>query len=451
MKTFNIILASCENGGIGFDNTLPWDIPQDMAFFKKVTSYSPLKNLQNIVIMGRKTFDSLGGKPLPNRLNIIVTSQEITRPSDNKVFVNNFNDAINITQLINHNQTWVIGGRSIYLQALNHDLLDKIYWTKIKDYYDCDTFIKMPKVEILSSDELDKLDFQICKLVSNESKYLHLLSKTLNTGNERETRNATTLSLFNEQIELDLSDGKFPLLTSKKMFWKGIVEELLFFIRGETNTKLLEKKNVKIWKGNTNQEFLDKMGFDYDEGEMGPLYGYQWRNFNKPFQQDSSEYIKIDQLQNLIELIKSDPHSRRLLMTDYNPAQVHLGVLYPCHSLILQFYIEDDKISVKMYQRSADLFLGVPFNIASTSLLLCIIAKLTNLKPNKVSLTFGDVHIYKSHTDSVLKQLKNPTFQQPKLELPNFNTIEEVEMSNWKDFKIIDYQSNEKIFAEMIA
>ena len=450
MKKFNIILASCENGGIGLNNTLPWNIPQDMAFFKKVTSYSPLKNLQNIVIMGRKTFDSLGGKPLPNRLNIIVTSQEITRPSDDKVFVNNFNDAINITQLINHHQTWVIGGRSIYLQALNHDLLDKIYWTKIKDYYDCDTFINMPKVDILSSDELDKLDFQICELVSNESKYLHLLSKTLNNGNERETRNSTTLSLFNEQIDLDLNEG-FPLLTSKKMFWKGIVEELLFFIRGETNTKLLEEKNVKIWKGNTNQEFLDKMGFDYEEGEMGPLYGYQWRNFNKPYQQDSSDYIKVDQLQNLIELIKTDPHSRRLLMTDYNPAQVHLGVLYPCHSLILQFYVENDTLSVKMYQRSADLFLGVPFNIASTSLLLCIIAKLTNLKPSKVSLTFGDVHIYKSHIDSVLKQLKNPTFQLPKLELPNFNTIEEVEMSNWKDFKIVDYKSNGKIFAEMIA
>ena len=450
MKKFNIILASCENGGIGLNNTLPWNIPQDMAFFKKVTSYSPLKNLQNIVIMGRKTFDSLGGKPLPNRLNIIVTSQEITRPSDDKVFVNNFNDAINITQLINHHQTWVIGGRSIYLQALNHDLLDKIYWTKIKDYYDCDTFINMPKVDILSTDELDKLDFQICELVSNESKYLHLLSKTLNNGNERETRNSTTLSLFNEQIDLDLNEG-FPLLTSKKMFWKGIVEELLFFIRGETNTKLLEEKNVKIWKGNTNQDFLNKMGFDYEEGEMGPLYGYQWRNFNKPYQQDSSDYIKVDQLQNLIELIKTDPHSRRLLMTDYNPAQVHLGVLYPCHSLILQFYVENDTLSVKMYQRSADLFLGVPFNIASTSLLLCIIAKLTNLKPSKVSLTFGDVHIYKSHIDSVLKQLKNPTFQLPKLELPNFNTIEEVEMSNWKDFKIVDYKSNGKIFAEMIA
>ena len=168
-----------------------------------------------------------------------------------------------------------------------------------------------------------------------------------------------------------------------------------FFIRGDTNTKKLEEKGVKIWKGNTNREFLDKMGFDYKEGDMGPMYGYQWRNFNS---------MEIDQLKNVIELIKNDPNSRRILMTDYNPAQAHLGVLYPCHSLILQFYVNEKNLSVKMYQRSADAFLGLPFNIASTSLLLCIISKLTNLNPYDNN-NFRRLSIYEEHYEAVNKQL----------------------------------------------
>jgi len=449
MNKFNIILATCENNGLGQNNKLPWKNNKDMKFFKKVTSYTPYDNIKNIVIMGRKTYESLQCEYLPNRINIVISKTIKNKSSDNLLFINNFNDAINFSQLIKHYKIWVIGGKSIYIQALNHYLLGKIYWTKIKKTYDCDIFFKMPKIKILSNEEREELNFQICELNNNESKYLQLLSNVLITGKSRKTRNATTISKFGEEIILDLEEG-FPLLTSKKMFWKGIVEELLFFIRGETNTKLLEEKKVRIWEGNTCQDFLDKMGFTYKEGEMGPLYGYQWRNFNKPYLKDSTNYIKIDQFKDLIELIKKNPHSRRLLMTDYNPAQVHLGVLYPCHSLILQFYVNSNKLSVKMYQRSADLFLGVPFNIASTSLLLLIISKLTNLIPSKVILTFGDVHIYEDHIDAVKKQLLNSTYELPKIQIPDFKTIKEVEESNWKEFKLIDYKSNNKIFAPMI-
>ena len=232
------------------------------------------------------------------------------------------------------------------------------------------------------------------------------------------------------------------------MFLRGIIEELLFFIRGDTDTSKLSDKGVKIWEGNTNQDFLNKMGFNYKVGEMGPMYGYQWRYFNKPYGEEKGG---IDQLSKLIEDIKNNPNSRRLLMTDYNPSQASQGVLYPCHSLILQFYCNDNNLSVKMYQRSADLFLGVPFNIASTTLLLYIIAKLTNKIPDKVSITFGDCHIYTEHIEQVNRQLKRTPYELPSLQVTNFKTIEEVEKASVKDFTLIDYSCYPGIKAKMIA
>ena len=181
---------------------------------------------------------------------------------------------------------------------------------------------------------------------------------------------------------------------------------------------------------------------------MGPMYGYQLRYYNKPY---GKEGFGIDQMSELIEMLHNDKHSRRLLMTTYNPSQVKEGVLYPCHSLILQFYVNNDMLSVKMYQRSGDLFLGVPFNIASTSLLLYIIAKLSNLKPDKVILTFGDIHIYESHIDNVKKQLKREVLPSPKLIIPDFKSLKEVENSTFKDYKLVNYKYKPSIKARMVA
>ena len=233
------------------------------------------------------------------------------------------------------------------------------------------------------------------------------------------------------------------------MFWKGIVEELLFFIRGETNSKLLEEKGINIWKGNTSKEFLDSLGLPYNEGEMGPMYGYQWRNFNKPYGDDNGK--GVDQLKLLISEIKNNPTSRRLIMTDFNPAQVNEGVLYPCHSLILQFYVNEGMLSVNMYQRRADVFLGLPFNIASTSLLLHIVASLTDLKPKDVTITLGDCHIYEEHIPQCNLQLSRKQYLLPILSIPKFSTLEEVENSVFTDYKPIDYNYHPGIKAEMKA
>ena len=210
----------------------------------------------------------------------------------------------------------------------------------------------------------------------------------------------------------------------------------------------MEEKGINIWKGNTSSEFLQKMNLDYEKGIMGPMYGYQWRFFNKPLNESTGG---VDQLKELIELIKTDPNSRRLIMTDYNPSQVNQGVLYPCHSLMLQFYVKEGSLSVKMYQRSADSFLGLPFNIASTSLLLSIIARLCNLEPEEVTISLGDCHIYESHIDAVMQQLDREPLDLPKLIIPEFKSLEEVELSKFEDYKIIDYSNHGSIKAEMIA
>ena len=171
-------------------------------------------------------------------------------------------------------------------------------------------------------------------------------------------------------------------------------------------------------------------------------------NFNKKYK---STEDGIDQLTNLIDDIKSDPNSRRLIITDFNPAQAKEGVLYPCHSLILQFYVNDRELSVKMYQRSADVFLGLPFNIASTSLLLYIIAKLTDLNPKNVTITLGDCHLYEEHFKSCREQLSRVNYELPKLELPNFKTLQEVENTTYEDYRLINYNYHPGIKAKMIA
>ena len=355
---------------------------------------------------------------------------------------------------------WVIGGSKLYNEAFRHRDLNYVYHTMVpSNDFNCDTFVDFPNLCHCSANnyinDTDRntgktyeLVFRKYKIVeSAENQYLKLLDKVKKDGVLKMGRNGSTVSLFSEELKFNVSKN-FPLLTTKKMFLRGIIEELLFFIRGDTDTSKLSEKGVRIWEGNTNQEFLDKMGFDYKEGEMGPMYGYQWRFFNKPY---GDKEGGVDQFSKLIEEIKNNPNSRRLLMTDYNPSQANQGVLYPCHSLILQFYCENDKLSVKMYQRSADLFLGVPFNIASTTLLLYIVAKLTNKVPNNVSITFGDCHIYTAHSDQVTIQLSRTPYELPKMKLSDFKTLEDVEKATVDDFKLIDYSCYPGIKAQMIA
>jgi len=455
MKTFNVILAMDNNNGIAKDGSIPWKSKVDLQFFKNKTSSPSLPGMNNIVIMGRKTLESLPNNYLPNRTNYVITRNS-KASYDNVTVFNSFNEALN-NSLETPNDVWVIGGAEIYEQAFRHKNIGKIYLTKINKDFECDITVNIPKVELLSFSQITDNDlelsfFEFKPVLNVEQQYLRMIEKVKNNGELRPTRNANTYSLFDETITFDLQDG-FPLLTTKKMFWKGIVEELLFFIRGDTNSKHLEEKGVNIWKGNTTKKFIEDCGLKYNEGDMGPMYGWNWRHYGAEYINCETDYTNkgFDQLKKIIFEIKNDPNSRRILMTDFNPSIANQGVLYPCHSLLLQFYVRENFLDIKMYQRSVDTLLGLPFNIASTALLLCIISKITGRNPGKVTITMGDCHIYDSHLTAIKTQLDRTPYRLPVLTIPDFTSIEEVEASSLGDYVISDYMFYPTIKASMVA
>ncbi len=249
--------------------------------------------------------------------------------------------------------------------------------------------------------------------------YLELLRKIRNEGIRKSDRTGTgTLSLFGGQIRFDLSKG-FPLLTTKKVHFKSVVHELLWFLKGESNIKYLNDHGVSIW-----DEWAD------ESGELGPVYGVQWRHWK------TNDGGEIDQIQNLINDIRNNPDSRRLIVSAWNPAEVAKMALPPCHALF-QFCVEGDRLSCQLYQRSADVFLGVPFNIASYALLVHLIAQATGLRPGFFIHTFGDVHLYLNHIDQADEQLSRSPRKLPVLKLnPD---IKDVFAFNYDHIQLMDY------------
>ena len=230
-------------------------------------------------------------------------------------------------------------------------------------------------------------------------QYHDLLRHILDHGAQKHDRTGTgTLSCFGYQMRFDLSAG-FPMVTTKKLHLKSIVHELLWFLAGDTNIKYLQENGVRIW-----DEWADA------EGNLGPVYGYQWRSWHAP------DGRVIDQIANLVESIKKNPDSRRLIVSAWNPADVDRMALPPCHALF-QFYVADGKLSCQLYQRSADVFLGVPFNIASYALLTLIVAQVCGLKPGEFVHSFGDVHLYNNHIEQAKLQLTREPRALPKMEL----------------------------------
>ena len=533
MKTFNLITAFCKNIGIGNNNSIPWHFKEELQHFSNITKSVNSFTKLNALIMGKNTFLSLKN-PLPDRINIVITKDKTIKTKGITIF-DNVNNAINhCSQQDYIENVFFIGGTNIYKEALMHKL-DNIYVTQIDKFYNCDTFFPIEELnKFLEENEHNlytmptmiinntKLFYSKYNIIYNrdETRYLNLLTNILKTGDERQTRNAITYSTFGSNLEFDLSKG-LPVLTTKKMFIRGIIEELLFFIRGDTNSNLLANKKVNIWKPNTSKEFLKSRNLNYQEGDMGPMYGFQWRHFGtnyngfddskKFYDPDTNELIiedgnylglGYDQLRNVIDLLINDPTSRRIMMTTFNPADVDKSVLAPCHGLIIQFYTtslqlephsstslqlldsqsESDfakqnqephssesfssprsprQVSCKMYQRSADMFLGVPFNITSYAILLELVALITGYKPGKLYMSFGDCHIYKDHIEQVKLLTSRKPYKFPKLEFNNLpdlskldtvdKKIEFLENLKYEDFKLVGYESHPIIKAKMIA
>lgn len=260
-------------------------------------------------------------------------------------------------------------------------------------------------------------------------QYLDLLSRILNEGVHKGDRTGTgTLSVFGNQMRFDLRDG-FPLLTTKKLHLKSIIYELLWFLRGDTNVHYLQEHGVRIWN-----EWADK------NGELGPVYGHQWRSW--PDYKGGT----IDQITNVLEQIKHNPNSRRMLVTAWNPAEVDEMALPPCHCLF-QFYVADGRLSLQLYQRSADTFLGVPFNIASYALLLQMMAQVTGLEAGEFIHTTGDTHLYSNHLEQAKLQLTRTPRPLPKMKInPD---VKDLFAFKYEDFELVDYNPYPHISAEV--
>lgn len=239
-----------------------------------------------------------------------------------------------------------------------------------------------------------------------EAQYQQLVSHILKHGHQRQTRNGKVRSVFGTSLECDLKEG-FPLLTSKKVFFRGIVEELAWFLRGSTNVNELRDKKVHIWDLNSEQN-----GFD-----AGPIYGFQWRHFGAEYKGKEADYTGkgVDQITNLINTLQTNPHSRRMVLSAWCPTQLKQMCLPPCH-VMYQFYVESDqRVSVQMTQRSSDVFLGLPFNIASTALLLHLIAHQVDREPGRIIIRIGDTHIYEEHTEACRQQQQTPCAPLPNI------------------------------------
>ncbi|XP_061402915.1 thymidylate synthase-like [Musca vetustissima] len=283
----------------------------------------------------------------------------------------------------------------------------------------------------------------------DEQQYLDLIDRIIRTGAKKDDRTGVgTVSIFGAQMRFDMRNC-FPLLTTKRVFWRAVAEELLWFIRGCTNAKVLQDKNIHIWDGNSTREFLDKLGFtDRKEGDLGPVYGFQWRHFGAKYRTCDDDYTGegIDQLKNVIHTIRTDPDNRRIIMSAWNPSDIPLMALPPCHCLA-QFYVANGELSCQLFQRSADMGLGVPFNIASYALLTYMIAHITGLKPGDFVHSLGDTHVYLNHIEPLNEQLKRKPRKFPKLIIKR--QVEDIEDFKFDDFEIVDYNPYPKIHMEM--
>ena len=321
----------------------------------------------------------------------------------------------------------------------------------------------------------DRIFANVTKFQHEEYQYLNLIENIIENGFWEEGRNGRTKSIFGASMRFSLKDGKIPILTTKKTAWKTCLKELLWFIRGQTDNKILKEQGVHIWDANSSREFLDSRGLThYEEDELGQIYGYQWRNFNKPYvckkkQQmlednkfknlsawHNEEWIEdedkyVDQLQQIIDALKDSKQrtSRRLIMTAWNPAQLDQMALPPCH-ILCQFNVHDgNKLSCALYQRSCDFFLGIPINIASYSFLTHLLAKNCGLEAYEFIHFMGDCHLYENAIDAAKLQITREPFEFPTVSIKEVR--ENINDYQVEDFEIRNYKSHEAIKVAMVA
>lgn len=480
---------------IGRNNGLLFQIKEDLRFFQNITSNQLSKDSalhKNVVLMGRKTWYSIptNNRPLKHRINIVLTNDKQLRNKspfpwkallscksravfsvnhifDKDTYYWTFKEFEKFYKLTNAN-VFVIGGSDIYnifLTTKERTLIpEKVYITEVTDNkwdkdLEPDTFMepldtnyRLIGVSDKKYDKQSKIHYKFLTYkrfdtkISDEKEYLKLCQNIVDEGKARDDRTGVgTYSVFGRQLHFDISQG-VPLLTTKRVPWKHVIHELLWFLRGDTNAKILQREGVRIWDGNTSREFLDERGLHhYPEGTLGAGYGWQWRFFGGKYSHAFSDTSKIetskiggfDQLNYIINELKNNPYGRRALMCYWNPPDFKKTSLLPCH-YSCQFYVDFRNgelfLDCHFTMRSTDVFLGLPFNIFSYTVLTYIIALKCDMKPGKLVYTGADVHIYKNHIEQVKDQLSRTL--RP---LPRFIVNKDVKDKAFADISVSDF------------
>lgn len=433
----SIIVEVDNQFGISKDNITPWDLSEKEKQFSNFT-----KN--KTIITGKYTYKNI---PSDSYKELIV----VTTESLNDDTVKQADTVKEALEKASYHAFILNGDEKIFQEAIQY--ADTIFLTHVFGKYNCDAFFPALnwRWEInYSSNVLQENGYSYRNLMiipserieSQEQSYLQVLYNTLYNGEERFDRTGTgTIGTFANTISFDMSDGTIPLLTTKRVPMRIVLEELLWFLRGETNAKTLQNKNVHIWDGNSSREFLDKRGLaDYSEGQLGPIYGAQWRNFNGQ---------GYDQIKKLEETLKNDPTSRRMIVSAWNPNQLHEMALQPCHVLFQLYVCNQSKLHMRVDQRSADMFLGIPFNLASYGILTFLLAKRNGYKPGMLHIQLGDTHIYNNHINQVKEQLQREQLMSPKLHVNDNVKKKEIDNISINDFTLIGYFPKPTIKAEM--
>ena len=457
---FNIIVAYDNQNGIGYKNKLSWYIKSDLNRFKTITT-------GHIVIMGKNTWESLSIKPLPNRINIVISST-LNDDRPNKI-CKTLNEALNC-EIVKNNESkdiFVIGGEKLYTEAICHKDCEKIYVTEVYKKYNCDTFFpKIPKdFNVIFVDNFcyeNEIHYRYITYAKNgdkwinkeEETYTNLLYNIIDNGDKRIDRTKVgTNSLFGKTLTYDLRET-FPILTTRRQFLRGIFEELMFYLRGETDNNILVNKGINVWTKNTTREFLDNRGLDYKEGDMGPTYGFNFRNFGANYLNCDTDYKDqgVDQLFDVIELLKTDPYSRRMIITLWDPKNNKKAALPSCLCWY-QFHVsgsDSNYLNLQIYIRSSDYFLANNWNTCTGALLvhlLCNTTGLTHYKPGELNVVMGDVHVYNNHVKSALEIKSRIPKPFPKLVIKNqLNYVTEF---SWDDIELIGYKPHPSVKVEM--
>lgn len=443
----SLIVCVDSEYGIGKSNELPWYVPEDLKHFKNITD-------GHTVVMGRKTWESIPEKfkPLKNRENIVLSRTL----DDERCLI--FKDQWDlIRHLDGKKNVFIIGGSYLYKLFLELKMVDKIYMTRLKENHNCDIFFSkdfMKDYKEISQKELAPNVFAYEYEYHNteEQQYLDIMQDILDNGTDMDDRTGVgTRSLFVKQMKFNLRDNTIPLLTTKRVFFRGIVEETLFFLSGSTDVRKLREKGVFYWDGNTSKEFLKLRNLPYEEYDMGSTYSFLYRHFGADYQGMDKDYTGqgFDQVQYVIDEIKNNPTSRRIMIDLWDPNSLDKATL-PCCQFCYIFYVntKTKEISVNTIIRSSDAFLGLAFNLINASVILRLICHCTGYQPGDLYVTTNNTHLYNNHFKAVEEQLKrkpNRTFPKMLINTTNKNIFE----ITYDDFELLNYNPRPNIKAPM--